>query len=265
MAMGIRRLGGCALVSVGALVCVAAAGAKEPPGFALSTTTALHGDTVEVRVRSGARALSATTRLYLVPANATSAVRSRLDRRLYFIGTLGPSRGAVRAFTVPPVEPGTYSLAYWCRGCLPSGVKVAIEPAPRLRVRAPLTEGCPITIPNANAPPGVARSTWKYHGNGHLAVLLPPETMTLTTNALGGYKMFWVARQGLFGAFRVSYQRVDMSAPPFDADTVSGSLGGYSGPSWASRMSFDPGCWEISARVFDVTLAFVAEVSRGNR
>jgi hypothetical protein len=89
--------------------------------------------------------------------------------------------------------------------------------------------------------------------------------MTLTTNALGGYKMFWVARPSAFGAFRVSYRRVDVSSPPVHAVTVSGSLGGYSGPSWASRMSFDPGCWEISARVFDVTLTFVAEVSRGNR
>jgi hypothetical protein len=228
----ILTLGGCVLVVLGTLACAAAAGATGTPRFSLSHAVAIPGDLVEVRT--------------------------------HFIGTLEPSREARRAFTVPRLEPGSYVLAYWCRHCLPVGTKVAILPSPRLRLRAPAGEGCPATSPNGDAPPGVPRSAWRYHGNGHLAVLVPSSSTVLTTNALGGYKMLWVARQGLFGTFRVDYRMLGSSTPSIDAGTVRGSLGGYDGPSWASRMSFEPGCWQITARVFDVTLSFVAEIVRGD-
>jgi len=231
----------------------------------VSTTAAVQGDVVEVRFRGGAQILPTTARLYLVQSDAASSVRSRLDSRLHFVGTIAPSRESFRAFTVPPLEPGTYALAYWCRWCLSRGTNIAVERAPRLRVQAPVGDGCPTTDPSGDAPPGVPRSTWRYHGNGHLAVVLPSDAPVLTTNALGGYKMFWVARQGVFGTFRVSYKRIDTPSQPVDAVTVQGSLGGYSGPSWASRMSFESGCWQIAARVFDVSLSFVAEVVRGDR
>jgi hypothetical protein len=94
-------------------------------------------------------------------------------------------------------------------------------------------------------------------------VLLPRNSPTLTTNALGGYKMFWVGRLGLFGVFTVNYRRVDTQSKSVRATTVTGSLSGYDRPSWASRMSFEPGCWHISARVLDVGLSFVTQVERG--
>ena len=85
----------------------------------------------------------------------------------------------------------------------------------------------------------------------------------MTTNSLGGYKMFWIARKGLFGTFSVTYRRIDVPSDTIRATTVSGSLNGFGGPSWASRMTFEPGCWEIWARVDDVNLGFVADVVRG--
>jgi hypothetical protein len=135
--------------------------------------------------------------------------------------------------------------------------------SPRLAVVAPDTDGCPATAPNGDAPPGVPRSTWRYLGNGHLAVLLPPSSPSVTTNSLGGYKMFWIARPGLVGTFSVTYRRLDLPSSAIRASTVSGSLSGFDGPSWASRMSFEPGCWVIWARVDDVSLGFVADVVRG--
>ena len=262
--MAVRPLLACVVAALVALACVGGAGATDAPQLAFSTRTAVHGDTVEVRLRDSKRGSRSTIRLYLVPTHAGRAVRSRLDQRLHFVGTLEPRRIAGRAFTVPPLEPGTYSLAYWCRGCTSSAARVT-ESAARLQVEAPTTSDCPATVPNEFAPRGVPRSTWRYHGNGHLAVLLPSGSPQLTTNALGGYKMFWVARQGVFGTFSVSYRRVDQPSDQIDATTVRGSLGGYSGPSWASRMSFEPGCWRIDAHVFDVDLSFVAEVVRGER
>jgi hypothetical protein len=258
-----RALGGRVLFGVAVLACTAAAGATEPQRFALSATSAAQGDVVELRFRRAATRPSTTTRLYLVSVADAVSVRSRLDQRLHFIGTIASSPRARRVFTVPPLDPGTYALAYWCRGCLPHGVKVAVERSPLLRVQAPDTDGCPVTAPNGDAPPGAPRTGWRYFGNGQLAVLLPPSSPSVTTNSLGGYKMLWIARPGVFGAFSVTYRRLDVPSSTLRATTVRGSLSGFDGPSWASRMSFEPGCWEIWARVDDVSLGFVGDVVRG--
>jgi hypothetical protein len=258
-----RALGGCVLLGLAVVACTAAAGATEPQRFALSATSAAQGDAVELRFRGAATRPSTTTRLYLVSVADAVSVRSRVDRRLHFVGTIASSPRARRVFTVPPLDPGIYALAYWCRGCLAHGVKVAVERSPRLRVRAADTDGCPVTAPNGDAPPGAPRTSWRYVGNGHLAVLLPPTPPSVTTNSLGGYKMFWIARPGVIGAFSVTYRRLDVPSTTIRATTVRGSLNGFDGPSWASRMSFEPGCWEIWARVDDVGLGFVADVVRG--
>jgi hypothetical protein len=42
--------------------------------------------------------------------------------------------------------------------------------------------------------------------------------------------------------------------------TVHGTLGGYDGPSWASRMAFQAGCWHVTGRVLDASLSFVVQV-----
>jgi hypothetical protein len=111
----------------------------------------------------------------------------------------------------------------------------------------------------AGAPP--LANGWNYHGNGSLWALLPPNGI-LVTNSLGGYKMPWVARVG--GRFTVQYRMLDLASAPATAQTVPGTLTGYDGPSWASRMSFQPGCWQITGRLLDVSLSFVAQIVRGN-
>jgi hypothetical protein len=58
-------------------------------------------------------------RLYLVQNDAAAQVRSRFDPRLNFIGSVVPDkngRGLV-TFSVPPLDRGTYTIAYCCPGC----------------------------------------------------------------------------------------------------------------------------------------------------
>lgn len=58
-------------------------------------------------------------RLYLVRADLAAEVHSRFDSRLHFLGVLVPDRngrGLVR-FSVPPLDAGTYTIAYRCPGC----------------------------------------------------------------------------------------------------------------------------------------------------
>jgi hypothetical protein len=81
--------------------------------------------------------------------------------------------------------------------------------------------------------------------------------------ALGGYKMLWIARPGVFGAFSVTYRRLDEPSSTIPSDhrpRVAQRL------RWAvvgEPESVEPGCWDISARVDDVSLGFVADVVRG--
>lgn len=260
--MSPRVLMTSALIGLMGTTCAAAAEAPEAPRFSLSATTAVAGDTVELRA-SNAAGVPKGTRLYLVARADARKVRSRFDPRLSFIGSLGASRTKRLAFTVPPLEPGSYVVAHWCAGCRPTVNGVTARSSPTLRVSAALGEGCPTTRPNGKAL-GATANAWAFHGNGQLAVLLPRDEASLTTNSLGGYKMFWIGKNwSLEGSFGVWYRLIDPSSTPVSADTVSGSLHGYDGPSWASRMSFEPGCWQITGRIADVSLGFVVDVVRG--
>jgi hypothetical protein len=186
-----------------------------------------------------------------------------LDSRLSFVGFVGALRQARTTFTVPPLEPGTYAVAYWCRDCHPRGRAVGLAAAPKLRVDAPVGEACPINTPNGRRLPGApALDVWTYHGNGAIAALLPRNGI-LVTNAAGGLKMPWVARDGLGTGFSVQYRTYQSSVPARVAQAVPGTLTGYDGPSWASRLSLEPGCWQITARLSDVSLSFVVQVERG--
>jgi hypothetical protein len=55
---------------------------------------------------------------------------------------------------------------------------------------------------------------------------------------------------------------LDEAAAPAVAQAVPGTLMGYDGPSWASRMDLQPGCWKITGRLLDVSLSFVVQVLR---
>jgi hypothetical protein len=244
----------------------AASGAGDiVPRFSLAATAATPDDEVALRVEQSPRLPQREIRLYLVPVGAATTVRSRLDPRLSFIGSVRALPRARLVFTVPPLEPGRYALAYWCRGCVPLGRSLAVQRSPTLSVAAPAGEGCPATKPNRKAPPGVQGSStiFDWHGNGALWVFLRPDG-TLVTNALGGWKQIWVAKPWASGSLLVRYRRLDEPSPPIAAQVVSGTLGGYGGPSWASRMSFQPGCWQITGRLGDATLSFVAQVVFGN-
>jgi hypothetical protein len=242
----------------------AAAASRGIPRFSLSATTATANDDLTLRVEETPRLLQRQIRLYLVPRGVAPTVRSRADPRLSFIGSVRASRRAPLVFTVPPLEPGRYALAYWCRGCFPRGKDVGVQASPGLRIDAPAEQGCHMTSPNGNPPPGAPSLTdgWNYHGNGALWALLPPNGM-LVANPLGGYKMPWLARPGVSPTARltVQYRMAGSASPPLKAVTVTGTLIGYEGPSWASRMSFEPGCWQITGRLLDVSLSFVVQVA----
>jgi hypothetical protein len=251
-------------------VCVAAASATagaEPsvtaPRFSLSATAALSGDEVTARVSGRRGRFKRAIRLYLAPEGAASQVRSRLDPRLNFVGTLSP-KGASVGFTVPPLEPGPYALAYWCRGCaFPRGKRLAVQRVPLIRIRAPNAPGCAVTKPNSKAPPG-AQPSARLHGNDRLSVFLPPDGVLGTRNNDGTLfeKMIWIAARPGSRRLVVTYERLDSADPPRNAETIAGQLSGYLGPSWASRMYFTVGCWQVSGRVDDVSVTFVVQVAR---
>jgi hypothetical protein len=247
-----------------AAVTAAVAVAAEPlpvPRFSLSATTATVDDEVALRVAEAPR-LQGEIRLFLVRRDVARTVRSRLDSRLSFVGSVRAARHARLVFTVPPLELGTYVLAHWCRGCLASGQAVRVQAAPTLRVDAPATEGCHATTPNGNAPRGAVGSPpWIFHGNGGLWVPLRPDR-TLVTNPLGGYKLRWWAKDGVSGRLSVRYRPLDPPSAPLTAR--SGTFLGEDRQSTMSQMSFEPGCWQITGRLLDATLSFVVQVVRGS-
>jgi len=232
------------------------------PRLFLSARAAPPDADVTVRVGRVPASARGAIRLYLVEATHVASVRSRLDPRLAFLGTIRAASGAKVTVRVPPVDPGRYALAHWCAGCLPKGVRIHALRTPRLDVFRPVGDGCPVTRLSTSGLPGVSNA-WAIRGNGWLWALAGPAG--ITTNPLGGAKLPWIARPGLDGRLEVRYRRLDEAGGERVATTVSGRLAGYLGPSWASRMSFEPGCWRIAGRVRDVSTSFVVRVERGPR
>lgn len=262
--MGLRGIGACTMA---AAVLIGGAAASDSrgvvPRFSLSATTATTNDSVALRVEQPPSLPQREIRLYLVPTGIAATVRSRFDSRLSFIGSVRSSRHARMLFTVPPLETGRYALAYWCRGCLPRADGVRVQASPAFRFSAPTGNGCPST-PNGNSPPGeTPQPTFRFHGNGQLWVFLRTNG-TLVTNSLGGYKMRWYAKEGLSAPFTVRYRLLDPPSGSFTART--GTFGGYYGPSSTmSQMTFSPGCWQVTGRLLDVSLSFVAQVVIGSQ
>ena len=189
-------------------------------------------------------------------------VRSRLDARLSFIGALS---GPNLQFTVPPLDSGSYVLAYWCRGCLARGKHIGVRVSSLLRVDAPsATSTCPVTKPNGYAPPRGVPSSPALHGNGVLWASFPADGVFVKTAAEPLFvKMLWI-KKGWGGDLSVRYQRIDVAATPIKAETIFGSLSGYVGPTWAARLYLDQGCWKVSGRVADVSLSFVVLVAQSH-
>jgi hypothetical protein len=260
----IAVIGACAMVAAGLIVGAATSDSREVvPRFSLSSTAATTNDSLAVRVERALRQPQREIRLYLVPIGIRESLRSRFDSRLSFIGSVRSSHGARMRFTMPPLEPGTYSLAYWCRNCLPRAEGVSVQAGSTLRVSAPTGGGCASTLPNGNPP---TRETspiaFRFHGNGQLSAFLRTDG-TLVTNALGGYKMRWRAKEGGSAPFTVRYRLLDPPSAPLTART--GTFGGSYGPaSTMSQMGFTAGCWQITGRLRDVNLGFVTKVVIGS-
>lgn len=259
--MRLLAVGACAVVAV-ALAGTASSSGSAVPRFSLGVTSAAWDADVALRVERSPVLRRQHIRLYLVRLADARAVRTRFDPRLHFVGTVPAARNARLRLRVPPLDAGRHALSYWCPGCLPQGVEIGVQRSPALRVTAPAGEGCPTTRPTTLQPPGAHVREWALYGNGALWALVPRPGL-VTANALGGYKLPWVATQGRSSLFTVRYQMLDGNSEVRVAQTVSGTLMGYDGPSWASRMSFEPGCWQITGRVLDVSLSFVVQVERG--
>jgi hypothetical protein len=124
-------------------------------------------------------------RLYLIRNDVAAGVRSRLDSRLNFVGSIVPDKNVrgVLTFSVPPLDAGEYTLAYWCPACAAYSrgrtffVHDPDQWVPRYRSQALLrvatSEGCPVTLLNRNRPPGQPRSV-SWYGNGLLWAGLSP-------------------------------------------------------------------------------------------
>jgi hypothetical protein len=99
-----------------------------------------------------------------------------------------------------------------------------------------------------------------FHGNGILWAALPTDGIFVNRSTDRLFvKMLWI-KKGWGGNLSVRYQRVDVPAMPLKAETIFGSLAGYVGPTWVTRLYLEPGCWKISGRVLDASLSFVLQV-----
>jgi hypothetical protein len=239
---------------------VALAGSSvSSPRFSLSTASAVPGDRIEVRLTRAPRPFRQRLRLYLLSTQFVGDVPSASDLRLYSLGSFTPKSRRLRV-TVPSFAAGTYVLA-WCGAC--GSTAVRIVRAPTLTLEAPPeSTSCPVTTPNGVAPDGV-HPAGSFYGYGNLAVGVPADGILRSRDPDGKLfnKMIWVGA-GVQGTLRVAYRRLEVPAPAIRAVTVAGTLGGYDGPSWASRMYFDLGCWEVTGRVGDASLSLVVAVAR---
>jgi hypothetical protein len=218
-------------------------------------------------------------RLYLLQEELAAQVRSRFDSRLSFVGSavLGKNGRGLLKLSVPPLDPGTYTIAYWCPACARFSrgrtffVQDSDQFIERYRSQALLRVGtaqsCPATVPNGSKPPRQPRSvTW--HGNGLLwaAWLNPDGVYAVPLDQVGpdgsiGTKLYW-ATSPPRRAPAISGRRLDAPAPPLRV--LGANMGSFSSavnPSWATPVVFPtPGCWRVTARVNDVSLTYAVDV-----
>ena len=212
------------------------------------------------------------------PSRARAEVHSRFDPRLHFVGSVTPDRNGrgLKTSSVPPLDSGTYTLAYWCPGCAGSSrgrtffVQRPEQFTQRYRSRTLLridtTQACPVTLPNANRPPGQPRSV-AWYGNGLLwAGLSADGVNAVPYDSVGadgsiGDKLLWVTSPS-WSVPTITGERLDAPAPPLRVLGVNqGSFASADEPSFMSPVSFPTaGCWRLRARVGDVSLSYVVDV-----
>jgi hypothetical protein len=224
--------------------------------FVLDRTSAQPNDRVTVRTAT----FEPGVRVYLVRRDVLPVVRSRVDRRLSFLGTLVKDRSGrgTLAFSMPPLDAGAYEFGSWSRGR-----GFALQRSARLELRS--TESCPVTQPNGNRPPNQPRMLW--YGNGNLWAALSangtygvPRERVAADGSIGN-KLPWVTTPR-WEKPSISGERIDADAPPLLVLGVNrGSFSSSPDPSYMSAVSFPtPGCWRVSARVADVSLTYVVQV-----
>jgi hypothetical protein len=258
--------------------------------FLFEPTAAKPGDVVTVRtggtpksftLRQRVKPLQRPIRLYLVPNRLAPDVHNRFDPRAHFVGRLVPDRngrGLLR-FTVPPLDTNSYTVGAWCPGCAQYSrghtwfvtevkapdVVERFRPLMLLSLAMPPLDPCPFTRSNGNKPPGQPRRvTW--HGNGllwaahRLGVLTVPREHVEPDGSIGT-KLYWVTTPPAARP-TVSGERLDAPASPLRMLGANfGSFSGAANPSWATPVVFpSAGCWRVTVRVGDVSLAYVVNV-----
>jgi hypothetical protein len=167
-------------------------------------------------------------------------------------------------FNAPPLDSGTYVAAAWCPGCasyshgqrffvLPVARSSRYGPDMALRLELPpATQSCPVSKGRV--------------GNGILSSSVPGPDGVLATRNDGGMlfqKLWWLPKKGFTGNLVVRGERLDAPGEM----KVLGVNWGYSSDgrgSWATAVEFpSEGCWRLSGRVGDVSLAYVVKVVEG--
>ena len=224
------------------------------------------------------RVLRRPIRLYVLKSDTAAAVRSRFDSRVHFVGSLVPDRRGrgILTFSVPPLDAGTYTLAFWCPACAPYSrgrsffVQEVDQFAQRYRSRALLqiekAIGCPVTRPNGEKPPQEPRRL-PWHGNGLLWTRLSHDGIYTVApdrvRADGSIRDDLPWATSLPGrVLTASGRRLDARAPPLRVLTARGrSSSSGATRLWATAVVFPTrGCWRITARIADVRLTYVVKV-----
>ena len=131
----------------------------------------------------------------------------------------------------------------------------------------PVTGKCPVTIPNAQSPPGERRSRGG-HGNGELWTVLPRDGVVrwgkIHPDGSIAVKFPWWAATAS-GDLTIEGRRLDVNEGSIEAEINPGwPESNFKGSGfWASEVVFSSeGCWEITGTVEDVSLAFIVSVVR---
>jgi hypothetical protein len=120
---------------------------------------------------------------------------------------------------------------------------------------------CPITIPNGSRPPGPTFGA-EFHGNGSIwvgtwhsdVVVWPAGSDGSITTKFGWWR-------GVVGKLQIEGRRLDAPAPPLVGHVPDGY--GDSGFQSSGITFPTAGCWQVTGRVGDASLTFVALVLAG--
>jgi hypothetical protein len=123
---------------------------------------------------------------------------------------------------------------------------------------------CPVTPPNGAAPPD--GPVERVHlGNGQLGTDLWPDGTAVArpewiqANGAIAMKWPWWRGPGVIGLVSIEGRRLDADGPGFSAESPSDGYGD-SGFTPSELVFSGPGCWEVTGRVGEASLAFVTRV-----